>query len=244
MGGNVIFPSNPVPADTFELDPLVGNSPPKPGTAPSVNLNPNDSSTFPNYGSNSTAESGSINPPTTSVSSATDNTTTTSGYDTLEPIPATSNSADNINSNYGVSTTSVHNASNGRPISSATNIDYLKPVGLSGESHLLLPTNDFHSSHGSVFGNHSAYGSHASKPKDHHAHPSWSTFHHDHDHTKVDRNIFKRNMSIAKGFMDIGLFSANCNQLRHLMNFGDSESASFYLIMTLLCFSIVSQVGF
>ena len=81
---------------------------------------------------------------------------------------------------------------------------------------------------------------HDDGPQDH---PSWSTYHHEHNDTKVDRNVFKRNMSIAKGFMDIGLFSANCNQLRNTIIFGDHESLFYYTTLAFLSMSIFLQVG-
>lgn len=71
--------------------------------------------------------------------------------------------------------------------------------------------------------------------------PDWSTYHH-HDVKKVDRNLFKRNMTIAKGFFDISLLSANSNQLRNLVHFGDRTQKSFYVILALLIVSLVMQV--
>ncbi|XP_018025500.1 uncharacterized protein LOC108681045 [Hyalella azteca] len=72
--------------------------------------------------------------------------------------------------------------------------------------------------------------------------PEWSTYHHEHTHGKVDRNSFKRNMTIAKGFLDISLLSANSNQLKHLLNFGDRSSPTFYLAQAGLITSLVLQL--
>lgn len=73
--------------------------------------------------------------------------------------------------------------------------------------------------------------------------PEWSTYHHEHNHKKVDRNTLKRNMTIAKGFMDISLLSANANQLRSLLRFGDSKEATYYIILTGLLISLTLQVS-
>ncbi|XP_076060461.1 ninjurin-1-like [Oratosquilla oratoria] len=59
----------------------------------------------------------------------------------------------------------------------------------------------------------------------------------------VDINIMKRNMSIAKGFMDISLLSANANQLRHLLNFGNDYENTYYVIFTGLILSILLQLA-
>ena len=58
----------------------------------------------------------------------------------------------------------------------------------------------------------------------------------------VDVNVMKRNMSVAKGFMDISLLSANANQLRNLFSFGDSSSYNYYVILTGLLLSLILQV--
>lgn len=58
----------------------------------------------------------------------------------------------------------------------------------------------------------------------------------------VDLNVMKRNMTIAKGFLDISLLSANANQLRNVINYGDRESNVFYIILVGIIVSVVLQV--
>ncbi|XP_047478666.1 ninjurin-1-like [Penaeus chinensis] len=52
----------------------------------------------------------------------------------------------------------------------------------------------------------------------------------------------KRNMTIAKGFLDISLLSANANQLKNILNFGDVEKASYYIVLTGIITSLIFQL--
>lgn len=58
----------------------------------------------------------------------------------------------------------------------------------------------------------------------------------------VDINVMKRNMTIAKGFLDISLLSANANQLRNILRFGNENTTVHYLILTGIILSIILQV--
>ncbi|XP_042216590.1 ninjurin-1-like [Homarus americanus] len=58
----------------------------------------------------------------------------------------------------------------------------------------------------------------------------------------VDLNVMKRNMTIAKGFLDISLLSANANQLRNVLNFGDTDSSTFYVVAIGIVVSLILQV--
>ncbi|KAK8733475.1 hypothetical protein OTU49_006314 [Cherax quadricarinatus] len=58
----------------------------------------------------------------------------------------------------------------------------------------------------------------------------------------IDLNVMKRNMTIAKGFLDISLLSANANQLRNIINFGDTESPIYYVVISGIIFSLVIQI--
>lgn len=58
----------------------------------------------------------------------------------------------------------------------------------------------------------------------------------------VDINLMKRNMSIAKGFLDISLLTANANQLRNVMNFGNEGSSLHVLTLTGITISIILQI--
>lgn len=93
------------------------------------------------------------------------------------------------------------------------------------------------SNYGSNYGTTAAHGYHDHDP------PSWSTYHHQHNPSKVDRNTFKRNMSIAKGFLDISLLSANCNQLRNLISLSNKGRPAYYVLLCGLIFSIALQVS-
>uniref|UniRef100_A0A0P4WIZ1 Uncharacterized protein n=1 Tax=Scylla olivacea TaxID=85551 RepID=A0A0P4WIZ1_SCYOL len=53
----------------------------------------------------------------------------------------------------------------------------------------------------------------------------------------------KRNMTIAKGFLDISLLSANANQLRSVIYYGDRESTVFHLILAGIILSLILQVS-
>ncbi|KAG7171960.1 putative Ninjurin domain-containing protein [Homarus americanus] len=57
----------------------------------------------------------------------------------------------------------------------------------------------------------------------------------------VDLNVMKRNMTIAKGFLDISLLSANANQLRNVLNFGDTDSSTFYVVAIGIVVSLILQ---
>ncbi|XP_068234956.1 ninjurin-1-like [Palaemon carinicauda] len=59
----------------------------------------------------------------------------------------------------------------------------------------------------------------------------------------LDFNHVKRKMNIAKGFMDIGLLSANGNQLRNIINFGDTDSNIYYIVLTSIIVSLILQVA-
>ncbi|KAK4320685.1 hypothetical protein Pmani_008467 [Petrolisthes manimaculis] len=61
--------------------------------------------------------------------------------------------------------------------------------------------------------------------------------------SRQDLNILKRNMTIAKGFLDISLLSANANQLRNIMNYGNSENNTYYVIVTGIIISLILQVA-
>ncbi|XP_037798782.1 ninjurin-1-like [Penaeus monodon] len=58
----------------------------------------------------------------------------------------------------------------------------------------------------------------------------------------VDINVMKRNMTIAKGFLDISLLSANANQLKNILNFGDIEKASYYIVLSGIITSLIFQL--
>lgn len=49
-------------------------------------------------------------------------------------------------------------------------------------------------------------------------------------------------MSVAKGFMDISLISANANQLKNLLNNGDNSGASYYFVLTGIIASLAIQI--
>ncbi|CAL4153795.1 unnamed protein product, partial [Meganyctiphanes norvegica] len=57
-------------------------------------------------------------------------------------------------------------------------------------------------------------------------------------------NVMKRNMSVAKVLVswDISLFSANANQLRTLLNYGDRSEYTYYIILTCLLLSLSLQL--
>ncbi|XP_045606193.1 ninjurin-1 [Procambarus clarkii] len=59
----------------------------------------------------------------------------------------------------------------------------------------------------------------------------------------IDLNVMKRNMTIAKGFLDISLLSANANQLRNIINFGDTDSSIYYLVLSGIIVSLILQVS-
>lgn len=65
----------------------------------------------------------------------------------------------------------------------------------------------------------------------------------EHRPARVDLNVMKRNMAIAKGFLDISLLSANANQLKNVINFGDHESNLYYLVLTGIILSLILQVA-
>ncbi|KAK7079640.1 hypothetical protein SK128_016755 [Halocaridina rubra] len=56
-------------------------------------------------------------------------------------------------------------------------------------------------------------------------------------------NILKRKMSIAKGCLDIGLLSANANQLRNVLNFGNRDSSLYYVVLVSIIISLILQVS-
>ncbi|XP_018566906.1 ninjurin-2-like [Anoplophora glabripennis] len=55
-------------------------------------------------------------------------------------------------------------------------------------------------------------------------------------------NSFAAKKTVAQGMMDIALITANANQLRYIIEF-NSKSSTFYLIVILISFSLVLQVG-
>lgn len=59
----------------------------------------------------------------------------------------------------------------------------------------------------------------------------------------VDINVMKRNMTVAKGFLDISLLSANACQLKNIIRFGNEDTTVHYLILTGISISIVLQVS-
>ncbi|XP_045120029.1 ninjurin-1-like [Portunus trituberculatus] len=59
----------------------------------------------------------------------------------------------------------------------------------------------------------------------------------------VDINVMKRNMTVAKGFLDISLLSANASQLRNIIRFGNEDTTVHYLILTGISISIILQVS-
>ncbi|XP_071512625.1 ninjurin-1-like isoform X1 [Panulirus ornatus] len=59
----------------------------------------------------------------------------------------------------------------------------------------------------------------------------------------VDLNVMKRKMTIAKGCLDISLLSANANQLRNIINFGDTTDSLYYVVLTGIITSLVLQVA-
>ncbi|CAL4099005.1 unnamed protein product, partial [Meganyctiphanes norvegica] len=63
----------------------------------------------------------------------------------------------------------------------------------------------------------------------------------DRDPTLHVHNAMKRNMSIAKGFMDISLFSANANQLRIVLSYGDQNKYHYIINLTGLVISLLLQ---
>lgn len=58
----------------------------------------------------------------------------------------------------------------------------------------------------------------------------------------VNINVMKRNMTVAKGFLDISLLSANACQLRNIIRFGNQDTTVHYLILTGISLSLILQV--
>ncbi|XP_078257660.1 ninjurin-1-like [Rhinoraja longicauda] len=54
-------------------------------------------------------------------------------------------------------------------------------------------------------------------------------------------NTYARTKTIAQGFLDIALFTANASQLKHLMEQGPAIRF-YYFLMVLLCISIILQL--
>ncbi|XP_066972516.1 ninjurin-1-like [Macrobrachium rosenbergii] len=61
--------------------------------------------------------------------------------------------------------------------------------------------------------------------------------------SQLDFNHVKRKMSIVKGCLDIGLLSANGNQLRNIINFGDPEDSLYYIVITSIILSLILQIA-
>ncbi|XP_064097171.1 ninjurin-1-like [Macrobrachium nipponense] len=61
--------------------------------------------------------------------------------------------------------------------------------------------------------------------------------------SQLDFNHVKRKMSIVKGCLDIGLLSANGNQLRNIINFGDPDDSLYYIVITSIIISLILQVA-
>jgi len=54
-------------------------------------------------------------------------------------------------------------------------------------------------------------------------------------------NTYAAKKTVAQGMMDIALITANANQLRYVLEFGE-RNAVFYLITVLIAVSILLQV--
>ncbi|KAK3857764.1 hypothetical protein Pcinc_036004 [Petrolisthes cinctipes] len=61
--------------------------------------------------------------------------------------------------------------------------------------------------------------------------------------SRQDLNTLKRNMTIAKGFLDISLLSANANQLRNVINYGNTDNNTYYVLVTGIILSLILQVA-
>ncbi|XP_071970347.1 ninjurin-2-like isoform X1 [Engystomops pustulosus] len=66
---------------------------------------------------------------------------------------------------------------------------------------------------------------------------------HDGSGINVIRNIntFARTKTLAQGFLDMALFTANASQMKHLLQQGP-ETPFYYFLFTLLCISVVLQL--
>ncbi|KAG8281876.1 hypothetical protein J6590_049940 [Homalodisca vitripennis] len=55
------------------------------------------------------------------------------------------------------------------------------------------------------------------------------------------QNSYAAKKTVAQGMMDVALITANANQMKFVLEYG-SESASYYLVLTLLIISLLLQV--
>ncbi|KAM8946852.1 ninjurin-1-like [Pelodytes ibericus] len=65
----------------------------------------------------------------------------------------------------------------------------------------------------------------------------------DESRINVIRNIntFARTKTLAQGFLDMALFTANASQMKHLLQQG-SETQFYYFLFYLLCISVILQL--
>ncbi|XP_075693218.1 ninjurin-1-like [Rhinoderma darwinii] len=54
-------------------------------------------------------------------------------------------------------------------------------------------------------------------------------------------NTFARTKTLAQGFLDMALFTANASQMKHLLQQGP-ETPFYYFLFTLLCISVLLQL--
>ncbi|XP_077307527.1 ninjurin-2-like [Lithobates pipiens] len=66
---------------------------------------------------------------------------------------------------------------------------------------------------------------------------------HDESPINVIRNIntFARTKTLAQGFLDMALFTANASQIKHLLQQGP-DTPFYYFLITLLCISVILQL--
>ncbi|XP_075432407.1 ninjurin-1-like [Ascaphus truei] len=66
---------------------------------------------------------------------------------------------------------------------------------------------------------------------------------HDGSRINVIRNIntYARTKTLAQGFLDMALFTANASQMKHLLEQGPGTQF-YYLLITLLCISVILQL--
>jgi len=58
----------------------------------------------------------------------------------------------------------------------------------------------------------------------------------------IDTDVFTTKKSVAQGFMDVALLSANADQLRTLLKTGDSSSAFFVICVVFISISLIIQL--
>ncbi|XP_072278520.1 ninjurin-2-like [Pyxicephalus adspersus] len=54
-------------------------------------------------------------------------------------------------------------------------------------------------------------------------------------------NTFARTKTLAQGFLDMALFTANASQMKHLLQQGP-DTPYYYFLFTLLCISVILQL--